>query len=107
MSVIQICDNERGPHIKRAGNFISLKFSEHFELNRTLIDYDQRSTRFQFKITKFSWSMVTKEPHHLPYEKRLERLDFDRPLNKTRERDDFIYIYKIVHGIEKVISKPR
>ena len=44
---------------------------------------------------------LTKESHHLPYEKRLERLGLT-DLKTRRERGDFIQIYKIVHGLEKV-----
>ena len=44
---------------------------------------------------------LTRESYHLPYQERLERLDLT-DLSCRRERGDFIQIYKIVHGLEKV-----
>ena len=46
---------------------------------------------------------LTKESHHLPYAKRLEILGLT-DLKAISERGDFIQIYKIVQGLEKVNS---
>ena len=60
------------------------------------LEYDSKTLEsVQAKAT------LTKESHHLPYEMRLERLGLT-DLKTRQERGDFIKIYKIVHGLEKV-----
>ena len=44
---------------------------------------------------------ITKESHHLPYEKIFERLCLTDLITR-RERGDFIQLNKIVHGLAKV-----
>ena len=65
--------------------FASSVWNPHLESDsKTLESVQPRAT-----LTKYS--------HHLPYEKTLKRWGLTR-----RERDDFIQIYKMVQGINKV-----
>ena len=73
------------PHLE----FASSVWNPHLE-------YDSKTLESVQRI-----ATLTRESHHLPYEKRLERLGLT-DLKTRRERGDFIQIYKIVHGLEKV-----
>ena len=73
------------PHLE----FASSVWNPHLEHDsKTLESVQRRET-------------LTKESHHLPYEKRLEILGLT-DLKTRRVRGDFIQIYKIVRGLEKV-----
>ena len=73
------------PHLE----FASLAWNPRLEYDSKTLECVQR------RLT------CDKESHHLPYEKRLERLGLT-DLKTRRERGDFIQIYKIVHGMEKI-----
>ena len=73
------------PHIE----FASSVWNPHLEYDSKTLECVQR------RLT------LTKESHHLPYEKRLEILGLT-DLKPRRKREDFMQIYKIVHGLEKV-----
>ena len=73
------------PHLE----FASSVWNPHLEYDSKTLESVQRS------------ATLTKESQHLPYEERLKRLGLT-DLKTRRERGDFIQIYKLVHGIDKV-----
>jgi hypothetical protein len=73
------------PHLE----FASSVWNPHLKYDSNTLESVQRR------------ATLTRESYHLPYKERLERLGLTN-LSFRRERGDFIQIYKIVHGLEKV-----